>query len=159
VAAIEESIEISRSPQDVFRYVTDFSHFQEWQGGVVSVLLEDDESAALGSKAIVTRRVGPRTVSGTEEITELTHPRTWTVRGVAGPLVAVAKGVLEPLDEGTRSRLTIALDFEGRGVGKLLVPLVIRRQAKKQLPRNQQTLKKVLEMGGLEPVSTRSRNH
>ena len=30
---------------------------------------------------------------------------------------------------GGRSRFTAELDFEGRGIGKLVVPLVVRRQA------------------------------
>ena len=33
------------------------------------------------------------------------------------------------------------------GVGKLLVPLVVRRQAQKEVPRNQQKLKERLEKG------------
>lgn len=32
MATIVESIEISRRPDDVFLYATDFSHFPEWQG-------------------------------------------------------------------------------------------------------------------------------
>ena len=32
MAPIVESIEISRSPEDVFSYVTDPSHLPEWQG-------------------------------------------------------------------------------------------------------------------------------
>ncbi len=40
MAAIVESIEISRRPEDVFSYVIDFSCFPEWQGGIVSVRRE-----------------------------------------------------------------------------------------------------------------------
>jgi hypothetical protein len=69
------------------------------------------------------------------------------VRGIGGPLTAIAKGAIEPLDGGNRSRLTISLDFQGHGIGRLLVPLVIRRQARKQLPRNEQKLKELLERG------------
>jgi len=32
-----------------------------------------------------------------------------------------------------RSRLTIAVDFEGHGIGELLVPLFIRREARKEI--------------------------
>jgi hypothetical protein len=70
------------------------------------------------------------------------------VRGVGGPLVAIATGTIEPLANGQRSRLTMALDFEGRGIGRLLVPLLIRPQARRQLPRNQRRLKKILQRGG-----------
>jgi hypothetical protein len=59
---------------------------------------------------------------------------TWAVRGIGGSLTAIAEGSIEPLDDGVRSRVTIALDFEGHGIGRLLVPLV-RRQARKQLRR------------------------
>jgi uncharacterized protein YndB with AHSA1/START domain len=144
MAAIVESIDISRRPEDVFSYATDFSHFPEWQGGVVSARPGGDGPLAVGSKAVVTRRVGPRTAARTEEITELNPPRSWAVRGRGGPLIAIAKGTVEPLADGERSRVAIAIDFEAHGIGKLLLPLV-RRQARKQLPKNEQQLKEVLE--------------
>lgn len=145
MAAIVESIEISRRPEDVFAYATDFSHFTEWQGGVVSARREGDALLAVGSRAVVTRQVDPRKLPRTEEITELNPPRTWAVRGVGGPVTAIAKGRIEPLDNGQRSRVTIALEFEAHGIARLLVPLVIRRQARKQLPKNGQKLKELLE--------------
>jgi uncharacterized protein YndB with AHSA1/START domain len=142
--AIVESIDISRRPEDVFAYATDFARFPEWQGGVVSARVESDDPLTVGSRAVVTRRLGPRELPGTEEITALSPPRSWVVRGVGGPLTAVAKGTVEPLDGGERSRVTIALEFEGNGIARLLVPLV-SRQARKQLPKNEQMLKEILE--------------
>src|SRR6266540_2177915 len=81
---IVKSIEISRRPQDVFAYLTDFSHFPEWQGGVVSARRDGNAPLTVGSRAMVTRRVGPREEARTEEITELRPPRAWAVRGVGG---------------------------------------------------------------------------
>ena len=144
MAPIVESIEISRRPEDVFSYATDFGHFPEWQGGVLAARPEGDGALVVGSRAVVTRRIGPREQLRTEEIAELDPPRTWEVRGVGGRLTAIAKSTIEPLDGGERSRVTIALEFEGHGIGKLLVPLV-SRQARKQLPRNEQKLKEILE--------------
>jgi carbon monoxide dehydrogenase subunit G len=146
MAAIVGSIEISRRPEEVFRYVTDPSHFPEWQESVASASREGDAPLAVGSRALVTRRVGPREFATTEEIVELNTPRTWAVHGAGGlPVIASAKGAIEPLDDGERSRVTIALEFEGHGIGRLLVPLVVRRQARKQLPRSEQALKERLE--------------
>ena len=54
---------------------------------------------------------------------------------------------VQPLGDGARSRVTIELDFEGHGIGKLLVPLIVRPQAKRELPRNAQNLKELLEGG------------
>ena len=37
MTTIVESVEISRTPADVFAYVTDPSHLPEWQASVVDV--------------------------------------------------------------------------------------------------------------------------
>jgi hypothetical protein len=52
---------------------------------------------------------------------------------------------VEPLTDGSRSRLTIELDFTGHGLGRLLVPLVVRRQAASEMPGNMMRLKQRLE--------------
>ena len=57
---------------------------------------------------------------------------------------AIVDVTVEPLTS-QRSRLTIAVDFTGHGVGKLLVPLVVRREARKEMPSNLATLKQRLE--------------
>jgi Polyketide cyclase / dehydrase and lipid transport len=147
MAAIVESVEIARRPMDVFSYATDFSRYPEWQGGVEWVRVDEDGPPAVGSKALVTRRVGPRRLPGAEAITELSPPRSWTVRAVSDPVRATAMGTIEPIAGGERSRVTIALEFKGRGIGRLLVPLVVRRQARRQLPINERQLKRVLEHG------------
>jgi uncharacterized protein YndB with AHSA1/START domain len=146
MAPIVEHIEISRRPEDVFSYVTDPSRLPEWQESVVSVR-RDSAAITVGSKAVVTRRVGRREQAMTAELVELNPPRSWAVRGIDGPVRGNVKGTIEPLDDGARSRVTIELDFEGHGIGKLLVPLVVRRQAQKEVPRNQLKLKERLESG------------
>lgn len=145
MAVIKESIEISRPPEEVFRYATDFSLFSRWQQRVVSARQDSDQPLAVGSTAAVTRRVGPRQVAGTEEITALEPPATWEVRGSGSiPVTAVASGTVTPLDVSSRSLVTITLEFRGHGVGKFLAPL-IRRQARRQLPKDQERLKELLE--------------
>ena len=145
MAEIEESIEISRPPEEVFCYATDFSHFSRWQQRVLSARQDGDEPLAVGTTAAVTRRVGPRHAVTTEEITALDPPTTWQVRGSGSiPVTAIATGTITPLDAGSRSLVTIALEFRGYGVGKLLAPL-IRRQSRRQLPKDQKRLKELLE--------------
>jgi hypothetical protein len=41
--------------------------------------------------------------------------------------------------------VTISLDFEGHGIGKLLVPLMVRRQAQSEMPENMRRLKEQIE--------------
>jgi len=143
MAPIVNSIEISRRPEDVFGYVTDPSHLPEWQESVVSVRGEGPYT--VGSTVVVTRRVGRMEREMTSKIGELTPPRAWTIRGIDGPIRGDVKGTVEPLGDREHSQVTIALDLEGHGLGKLLLPLIVRRQVEKEMPKNMETLKRQLE--------------
>jgi uncharacterized membrane protein len=144
--AIRESIEINRRPEDVFAYLDQLEKHGEWQGQIVSVNLETQGPTRVGSRATDTRRVpgGPRDF--TYEITEHDPPRKASFRVVNGPIRPFGAVTVEPVGDGSRSRVTLELDFEGRRLGKLLLPLV-RMDAKKQVPRDQQRLKERLEAG------------
>jgi len=145
VATIVSTIEIARPPDEVFSYVTDPSRFAEWQEGVVSGRIEGGGPPAMGSRYTTTRRIVGAERTTTSEITEISPPRSWAVHGLDGPIRAIVNVTVEPLNENSRSRVRLELDFEGHGIGKLLVPLVARRQARKQSPANLQNLKEQLE--------------
>ncbi|MGA4541500.1 SRPBCC family protein [Uniformispora flossi] len=145
MSAIKESIDIARSPEDVFAYLADWSHLPEWQESAVAVRPVGTEPTAVGSRIVVTRRMGRREMPMTMEYTELDPPRSWRVDGIDGPVRGHVRGTVEPIGDGTRSRVTMALDFEGHGMGKVMLPLVVRPHVKKELPRNEQKLKDVLE--------------
>lgn len=148
MAEIEHSIEISRPPEDVFAWLNDVSRFGEWQPDVVSARTEGDGPIQLGTKVTSTRRLGRRELTTTTEVTEYNPPRSYAFRGVDGPIRPSAKGTVEPVGDGARSRVTFELDFEGHGPGKVLLPLV-RRAAKKQLAENHQRLKEQMESGAV----------
>jgi uncharacterized protein YndB with AHSA1/START domain len=145
VAPIVSSVEIARRPEEVFSYLSDVSRFHEWNESLVRARLEGDGPVAVGSRVTQTRRIGRSERTMTMEVTEHDPPRSWAFRGIDGPVRAIGKGSVEPLEGGARSRVTVELDFEGYGIGKVLVPLVVRRQAQKELPRNHQKLKERLE--------------
>ena len=79
MAPIVVSTEISRSPDDVFAYVTDPTRLPEWQESVVRAE-SSDRPVRVGTRARVTRRVGSREMTQTAEIAELTSPTHWAVR-------------------------------------------------------------------------------
>jgi carbon monoxide dehydrogenase subunit G len=143
--SLSTSIEVDRVPADVFAYVTDPSRFAEWQDGVVGGHMEGDGPPSVGDLSVTTRRIGFAERPVNAEITHLDPPRTWGVRGIDGPIRAAVDVTVDPLDGGQRSRVTIEIDFRGHGIGTLLVPLVIRPQARKEMPANMQRLKKRLE--------------
>jgi uncharacterized protein YndB with AHSA1/START domain len=147
MAPLVSSIEIARPPADVFRYATDPTRFPEWQYDVVSVRMEDDAPAGVGSRFTTTRRIGSGEQTMTQEITEVSPPARWAARGVAGPIRPRATIAIEPLRDGAASRVTFSLDFEGHGVGVPLVP-VVRRMAAKGAPTSYRNLKQLLERDG-----------
>jgi len=145
MAPIVHSVEIDKGPDEVFAYVTDPSHFTEWQAAVVSAHAEDSGPLQEGSRLVMTRRMGMREQTMTAEYTEHDSPRSYAFRVLDGPVRALGKGSFEPLGEGDRTRFTFEIDFEGHGIGKLLVPLVVRRQAEKELAQSHKDLKIKLE--------------
>jgi hypothetical protein len=148
MAAIVTSTEIERAAAEVFAYATDPTLFREWQNGVVDGhmdgLAEQAGSPAVGSKCVTTRRIGGANRPSTAELVHIDPPRTWSVRGIDGPIRAAVDVLVEPVT-GARSRLTISVDFTGHGIGKILVPLVVRREARKEMPDNIAALKQRLE--------------
>ncbi|MEX2612366.1 MAG: SRPBCC family protein [Gaiellaceae bacterium] len=148
MAPIVHSVEISRSPEDVFAYLTDFSRSSEWQENLVSASVEGGDPLRVGSHVKMTRRIGRSERKMTNEVIEHNPPRSFGFRGIDGPIRAIGKGTVEPVGDGARSRFTMELDFEGRGIGKLLVPLVVRRQARSDMAKSQERLKARLESGG-----------
>lgn len=146
MAAIRETIEISRRPEDVFAYIDDLARHSEWQESLVSAKVVTDGPTKVGSRATEVRRMGSREQTGTYEVTEHDPPRAFAFRGIDGPVRPIGRGTVEPVGDGSSSRVTLELDFTGHGIGKLLVPLA-RNQARKQVPKDQQQLKQRLESG------------
>jgi uncharacterized protein YndB with AHSA1/START domain len=144
MTSIVASTEISRNPDDVFAYVTDPTRLPEWQESVIKA--ESSQTPArIGTRARVTRRVGRRELTQSAELAELAPPTRWVVRGLDGPVRGNVTGRIEPLEDGTRSHVTIELELEGHGIGKLLLPLFVQRKAQAEMPRNLRRLKEQLE--------------
>jgi uncharacterized protein YndB with AHSA1/START domain len=145
VSPIVAEVDVARAPDEVFRYVTDPSRFREWQSGVVSAHIEGG-GQAVGSRCVMTRRIGGRDRTSTSEITQLSPPRTWAIHGIDGPIRADITVTVDPRQEGSRSHVAIQLDFRGYGIGKLIVPVVIP-EARKEALESVQKLKSRLESG------------
>jgi uncharacterized membrane protein len=143
---IRESIEIGRPPADVFAYLDQLERHTEWQGNLVEAKVQTEGPPRVGTRVLETRRVpgGPRDF--TYEVTEHDPPRRVAFRVVDGPVRPAGTVTVEPVDDGSRSRVTLELDFEGHGLGKLFAPMA-RRSAAKTVPQDQARLKQRLEAG------------
>ena len=150
MAPIVTSAEIERSAAEVFAYATDPARFSEWQKGVVDGHMDGPANGtgtpAVGAKCVTTRRIGGANRPSTSELVHLDPPRTWGVQGLDGPIRAAVEVLVEPVTD-SRSRLTISVDFTGHGIGKVLAPLMVRREARKEMPDNMAALKQRIEAG------------
>jgi uncharacterized protein YndB with AHSA1/START domain len=148
MSPIVTSAEIDRPATEVFAYATDPARFSEWQKGVVDGHMDgpgdSTQAPAVGAKCVTTRRIGGANRPSTSELVHIDPPRTWGVRGIDGPIRAAVDVAVEPVT-GSRSRLTISVDFTGHGIGKLLVPLMVRPEARKEMPANMAALKQRME--------------
>ena len=144
MAAIVTTTEVNRPADDVFAYATDPTRFHEWQKGVVSGHMDQAGVPSVGARCTTTRRIGGAERPATSELIYIDPPKTWGVRGIDGPIRAQVDVRVEPVND-SRSRLTITVDFDGHGIGKVLVPLMVRRDAAKEMPGNLATLKRRLE--------------
>ncbi|MGH9169916.1 MAG: SRPBCC family protein [Acidimicrobiales bacterium] len=144
MAPITASTEVNQRVEEVFAYATDPARFHEWQKGVIGGRVDQAGTPAIGTRCVNTRRIGFANRPVTSEITQIDPPRTWGIRGVNGPIRAAVDVSVERVAD-SRSRLTITLDFEGYGIGKVLVHLVVIPQARKEMPVNLAALKARLE--------------
>jgi len=128
----ELTIEIARTPEDVYSYLTDVSNLPNWQAGVKSATQHDgriEESRSLFGKEIDT----------TLEIVEQDEPRLFSLRTLDGPLRLTVRHELEPADSGTRLTVTADGDVPGFAAG------LLARGAEKQFRKDFERLKKILE--------------
>jgi len=142
---ITSSVEISRPPKEVFAYIDQLDRHGEWQSSLVDVKVQTEGPTGVGTRATETRK-GPGGGQYTYEITQ--HDPPWKVafRGLDGAIRPTGKVSIQPLDGQKRTRVTLELELEGFGMGKLFAPLA-RWSAARQIPQDQARLKALLEAG------------
>lgn len=138
------SIDVDRPAEEVFAYATDPGRFAEWQKGVVSGHMSSDGFPQIGDRCVTKRRLAGADRPNTSELVRFDPPHYWGVRGIDGPIRAIVDVTVEARSD-TGAHLTIALDFEGHGIGRILVPLLVRREARREMPVNMAMLKQRIE--------------
>jgi carbon monoxide dehydrogenase subunit G len=128
----ELTIEIERTPEEVFAYLTDVSHVPEWQAGVKSAERRDgrvEESRSLFGREFHT----------TLEIVDEEPPSVFTLRALDSPVPFTVRHELEPADGGTRLTVTADGDVPGFAAG------LFARRAEKHFRKDFDRLKRILE--------------
>jgi uncharacterized membrane protein len=140
---VEESIEINRPLKEVFDYVTDVANYPEWMAHVLEVLKDTEGPPQQNDRFIVAIKSVGRRFETPYERTSYEANRQYTDRAVGGPIPNQWwESTFQEVPSGTH--LTRAVDAVPGGLLKLLEPLQ-KRAAERQLRKDLQTLKDVLE--------------
>jgi hypothetical protein len=140
--SIENAIDISRSPGDLFDYLTDIAKEMEWNPRTRRV--EKLTSVPIGPGS----RFGAEWIKGNPTIVEYVafeRPTAWTSVARSRRLDAKAEGRISPTEHG--SRVVITTDLRPRGLLALLL-LVMRRTMRKREDQNVERVKTVSEGKG-----------
>jgi uncharacterized protein YndB with AHSA1/START domain len=117
------TVEIRRSPAEVFAFLSEGENDRRWRSGVLDIRRKSGH----GRGAIYEQGVkGPfgRRVPADYEITSYEPDRRIGFRAIAGPLRPEGSYELTPAEGGTR--VTFALRAEPRGLAKLMSPMVAK---------------------------------
>lgn len=131
----EVVVDIDRTPEDVYAYLTDVSNLPKWQSGVHSARRE-------GSQIHESRHMLGRELNTTLEIEEEDPPNVFALRAVNSPVPFSVRHELEPSGGGTRLTVT------GEGDAGLLPGFaagIMARRAEKQFRKDFERLKRLLE--------------
>jgi carbon monoxide dehydrogenase subunit G len=132
----ELTVEIARTPDDVFDYLTEVANLPAWQSGVRSARRE-------GDRIHESRHLLGRELSTTLAIEEEERPRVFAIRTLDSPVPFSVRHELEPNGSGG-TKLTVV----GEGDAGLLPGFaagIMARRAEKQFRKDFERLKRLLE--------------
>lgn len=140
---LEESVDIDRPVEEVFKYVSDVGNYPQWMAHVLEVRKHTPGAPQRSEGFVVAIKSVGRRFETPYERTSYEPDRRCTDRAVGGPIPDQRwHSVFREVPGGTR--FTRAVEVESRGLLRLLEPLQ-RRAAGRQLKKDLQTLKQVVE--------------
>ena len=91
----EQTIQIDRSPEDVFAYMTDTAKLSSWQPTTVDVLRDREGPLVLGERFHEVHAALGRRLQSTVEVAQYDAPRAFALRILDGPLPLDGSWTLE----------------------------------------------------------------
>jgi len=132
----ELTVEIARTPEEVFDYLVDVSNLPAWQSGVHAARRE-------GDRIHESRHLLGRELSTTLAIDEEERPRIFAIRALDSPVPFSVRHELEP-DASGGTRLTVVGEGDA-GILPGFAAGIMARRAEKQFRKDFERLKRLLE--------------
>ncbi len=138
----ELTIEVARTPEDVFAYLTDVSNLPAWQSGVRTAQIEDAGPPRVGARIRESRHLLGRELNTTLEITEYDPPHVFSIRALDSPVPFSIRHELEASGDRT---LLIVTGVGDPGLLPGFAAGIMARRAEKQFRKDFDRLKKLLQ--------------
>ena len=142
MAVIENSVQIDRSPEEVFDYLVDLRNELEWNPDVQSMAKITDDPIGVGTKFLAKWKQSKLIEV---ECIRFERPYRWAYSN-GGPLTVVFDITLTP--QGNATLLASRFDVRPRGLMRLFFPIVLR-QLKRAEAQNMAHIKNALEKRGV----------
>jgi carbon monoxide dehydrogenase subunit G len=118
---LQRTVETNATPEAVFAYLSDFTHTNEWDPGTVHTeLLSGD--GGVGTIYHNTSKFMGRETELTYEVVTHRPDSVFALRGENSSVIA--HDTMEIMPNGFASRVTYTADFQFKGLGKLVAPLL-----------------------------------
>lgn len=129
---VYHAIDIRRSPEEVFQFVTDFSNDKHWWKAVIDSQKMTEGEMRVGTKFIQHSKVLFVTIESHMQVLEWNPPHSIKCRNESPQLPYDLLYTFEPIEDGTRFSLDASVQM--KGALKLIKPItiwIVRRQLKK----------------------------
>jgi carbon monoxide dehydrogenase subunit G len=142
MAVIENSVQIDRSPEEVFDYLVDLRNELEWNPDAQSMTKITDDPIGVGTKFLAKWKQSKLVEV---ECIRFERPYRW-VHSNGGSLTVVIDVTLKP--QGTATLMVVRFDVSPRGLTRLFFPIILP-QLKRAEKQNMAHIKNALEKRGV----------
>ena len=139
---VEKSVIINKPVAEVFAYVQNNENSTKWQGGVVSMQMDEGPDNVVGSRYTEVRKFLGKEMRTTLEITAFTENVKWAAKVIKGQVLYEVTMTYAAVPEGTK--ITTVVEGAPKGFFKLAEKKVAS-SLEKSLEENLNRLKTLLE--------------
>lgn len=141
---VEESVQIARSPGDVWDAIADYSFDLRWRRGLTEMTPDPPGPPALGTKVHEVLKASGRRYVADTVVTDLNPGVSYRFKG-AGTIGGLAGGrTVQPNPDGNGAVFTYEIELEPTGGMRLLKP-VLASMVRSGLKKDLRQLKSLLD--------------
>lgn len=119
---VERTATIPAPVEEVFAYVSDLEHIDEWQSGVVSAERTTDGEMRVGATARVVRQLMGQRIEAPLTVTAFEPPSRMVVTSEVSGVKASAELSLQP--SGSDTELRFAMEIRGSMLTAFMEPMI-----------------------------------